>query len=108
MHRIQIDLDSSQFARLKAAARASSTTVSEVIRDAIEEKLARVKDPVDFEIALAGAAGIWARRTDLDSVGKFRARAAPRPAWIISTRAAADSKAEPLTLRLDARARSSG
>ena len=71
MHRIQIDLDSRQFARLKAAARGSSKTVSEVIRDAIDEKLTRVKGPVDFELALTGAAGIWARRTDLDSDGNF-------------------------------------
>jgi len=51
--------------------RTSSKTVSEIIRDAIDEKLARAEEPDDFERALAGAAGIWARRTDIDSADDY-------------------------------------
>ena len=71
MRRTQIYLDDQQVARLKAAAGASSKTVSEIIRDAIDEKLARSADADDFEHALAAAAGIWAARKDLGSVGDY-------------------------------------
>ena len=71
MRRTQIYLDDQQVARLKAAARTSSKTVSEIIRDAIDEKLARSADADDFEHALAAAAGIWAARKDLGSVGDY-------------------------------------
>jgi hypothetical protein len=71
MRRTQIYLDDGQVAQLKAAARTSSKTVSEIIRDAIDEKLARAEEPDDFERALAAAAGIWARRTDLHSTDEY-------------------------------------
>ncbi len=71
MRRTQIYLDDQQVAQLKAAARTSSKTVSEIIRDAIDEKLARTEEPDDFERALAAAAGVWARRTDLDSADDY-------------------------------------
>ena len=71
MRRTQIYLDERQVVELKAAARTSSTTVSEIIRDAIDEKLARADEPDDFERALAGAAGIWARRTDIESADDY-------------------------------------
>jgi predicted transcriptional regulator len=71
MRRTQIYLDDQQVAQLKAAARTSSKTVSQVIRDAIDEKLARAEEPDDFERALAAAAGIWAARKDLGSVDDY-------------------------------------
>lgn len=71
MRRTQIYLDDKQVAQLKAAARTSSRSVSEVIRAAIDEKLARGEEPDDFERALTAAAGIWARRTDLDSTDDY-------------------------------------
>ena len=71
MRRTQIYLDDKQVAQLKAAARTSSRTVSEVIRDAIDEKLARAEEPDDFERALTAAAGIWATRKDLGSVDDY-------------------------------------
>jgi Arc/MetJ-type ribon-helix-helix transcriptional regulator len=71
MRRTQIYLDEKQVAQLKAAARTSSRTVSEVIRDAIDEKLARAEEPDDFERALTAAAGIWATRKDLGSVDDY-------------------------------------
>ena len=71
MRRTQIYLDEKQVAQLKAAARMSSRTVSDVIRDAIDEKLARAEEPDDFERALTAAAGIWATRKDLGSVDDY-------------------------------------
>jgi Arc/MetJ-type ribon-helix-helix transcriptional regulator len=71
MRRTQIYLDDKQVAQLKAAARMSSRTVSDVIRDAIDEKLARAEEPDDFERALTAAAGIWAARKDLGSVDDY-------------------------------------
>jgi predicted DNA-binding protein len=71
MRRTQIYLDDEQVAQLRAAARTSSKTVSEIIRDAIDEKLARAAEPDDFELALGAAAGIWARRADLDSTDAY-------------------------------------
>jgi predicted transcriptional regulator len=71
MRRTQIYLDDKQVAQLKAVARTSSRTVSEVIRDAIDEKLARAEEPDDFERALTAAAGIWATRKDLGSVDDY-------------------------------------
>jgi hypothetical protein len=71
MRRTQIYLDDQQVVQLKAAARTSSKTVSEIVRDAIDEKLARSQEPDDFERALAGAAGVWARRRDLVSVDDY-------------------------------------
>ena len=71
MRRTQIYLDDEQVARLKAAARTSSKTVSELIRDAIDEKLAHAAEPDDFDQALTAAAGIWARRTDLGSTDDY-------------------------------------
>jgi predicted transcriptional regulator len=65
MHRTQIYLDERQAARLKATARATRRTVSQVIREAIDDKLSRPKEADDFDRALAGAAGLWAKRTDL-------------------------------------------
>ena len=65
MRRTQIYLDDRQVAQLKAVAKASSRSVSEIIRAAIDEKLARPERGDDFETALAAAAGIWAKRTDI-------------------------------------------
>ena len=71
MHRTQIYLHDGQVAKLKAAARSSSKTVSEFIREAIDGKLARAAEPADFERALSGVAGIWARRKDIDSADDY-------------------------------------
>jgi len=66
MHRIQLNLEDKQVAQLKTAAQRSSKTVSAIIREAIDEKLARVEKPDDFELALTAAAGIWAGRRDVE------------------------------------------
>jgi predicted DNA-binding ribbon-helix-helix protein len=70
MKRTQIYLDNRQVARLKTAARASQRTVSDIIREAIDEKLERPDEP-DFEAALRGAVGIWADRRDFGSTEDY-------------------------------------
>lgn len=85
MRRTQIYLDDGQVAQLRAASTTSAKSVSEIIRDAIDEKLARVGEVDDFERALAAIAGIWADRGDIgstdDYVRKVRQdrRGAPTP-----------------------------
>jgi predicted transcriptional regulator len=71
MQRTQIYLDERQVARLKAVARATRRTVSQVIREAINDKLARPAQADDFDRALAGAAGLWAKRTDLGPTDEY-------------------------------------
>jgi hypothetical protein len=71
MRRKQIYLGDKQVAQLKAAAKTSARSVSEIIRDAIDEKLARADETDDFERALAAAAGIWARRADIGSTDEY-------------------------------------
>ena len=71
MRRHQIYLDDKQVAQLKAAAKTSARSVSEIIRDAIGEKLARAEETDDFERALVAAAGIWARRADIGSTEEY-------------------------------------
>jgi hypothetical protein len=71
MRRKQIYLDDKQVAQLKAAAKTSARSVSEIIRDAIDEKLARADKTDDFERALTAASGIWARRADIGSADEY-------------------------------------
>jgi len=71
MRRTQIYLDEHQVAQLQAAAKTSDRSVSEIIRDAIDEKLARADEPDDFERALLAAAGIWASRADIGSTDEY-------------------------------------
>jgi len=63
--RTQIYLAERQVSQLKAAARATHQPVSRIIRDAIDEKLARAGQPDDFDRALDAIFGLWADRTDL-------------------------------------------
>jgi hypothetical protein len=65
MRRTQIYLEDRQLSGLRAVARASGRTVSEVIRDAVDDKLAGPRDGVDFDSALDRVTGIWANRADL-------------------------------------------
>jgi Arc/MetJ-type ribon-helix-helix transcriptional regulator len=71
MRRKQIYLDERQVAQLKAAAKTSFRSVSEIIRDAIDEKLARVGEGDDFDRALTAAAGIWAKRADIGPTDEY-------------------------------------
>jgi hypothetical protein len=71
VQRTQVYLDERQVAQLRAAARATHRTLSEIVREAIDEKLARPDDSEPFEIALARAAGIWANRDDLGSTDEY-------------------------------------
>lgn len=61
MRRTQIYLGEGQTARLRAAAKARRSTVSEIIREAVDEKLTSFSNaPESFERALAEVQGIWA------------------------------------------------
>jgi Ribbon-helix-helix protein, copG family len=71
VQRTQVYLDERQVAKLRATARATHRTLSEIVREAIDEKLARPDDSEPFEIALAQAAGIWANRDDLGSTDDY-------------------------------------
>ncbi|MDQ2942299.1 MAG: ribbon-helix-helix domain-containing protein [Candidatus Dormibacteraeota bacterium] len=70
MKRTQIYLDQGQVAWLRSAARASQRTVSEIVREAIDEKLAHPDEP-EFDAALRNAAGIWSDRDDLGSTAEY-------------------------------------
>jgi hypothetical protein len=71
VRRTQIYLDERQLVHLRSAARATRLSVSEIIREAIDEKLARPSGPDEFERALAAAAGLWANRSDLGSTDHY-------------------------------------
>ncbi len=71
MQRTQVYLRRSQVARLRSAARASQRTVSDVIREAIDEKLAKPADIDSLDSALDRVAGIWSDREDLGSTDEY-------------------------------------
>ncbi len=71
MKRTQIYLGDDQAARLRSAARARHRTVSEVIREAIDEKLSRPAEADTLERALKAATGLWSGRTDLGSTEDY-------------------------------------
>jgi len=71
VRRTQIYLEERQLAKLKSAAKAEQRTVSDLIRDAIDEKLARPVDETSFEIALERASGMWAGRDDLGATDDY-------------------------------------
>lgn len=71
MRRTQIYLNERQTAQLRAAAKAERRSVSEIVRDAIDEKLGRLPAPDAFERALAAAVGVWANRKDLGSTDEY-------------------------------------
>ena len=65
VHRTQIYPDDAQVQRLRKRARATRRTMSDLIREAIDENLDRPEVPLDFATALRNATGIWADRGDL-------------------------------------------
>jgi hypothetical protein len=62
--RTQMYLDDAQILELKHRARQSSRSVSAIVREAIDEKLAQPAD-TRFEDAFNAAFGIWRDRDDL-------------------------------------------
>ena len=65
VRRTQIYLDQHQLVRLRSAARAAHRTVSQIIREAIDEKFERPDPAEEFDSALRRASGLWADRSDL-------------------------------------------
>lgn len=71
MRRTQIYLDDRQATKLRSVARATRRTVSEIIREAIDEKLDRPSEAKAFDLALSQVAGIWSDRDDLGSTDDY-------------------------------------
>lgn len=71
VRRTQIYLDERQVAQLRSAARASRRTVSEIIREAIDDRLARPNMDEQFDRALLGVVGLWSDRDDLGSTDDY-------------------------------------
>jgi hypothetical protein len=82
MRGTQIYLEDEQIVELKRRAQLSSRSVSAIVREAIDEKLAQSADTrtadIRFDDALNAAFGIWRDRDDLGStdeyVGRLRGR----------------------------------
>jgi len=70
MRRTQVYLDDRQATKLRSVARATQRTVSEIIREAIDEKLDRPSEAKAFDLALSQVAGIWSDR-DLGSTDDY-------------------------------------
>ena len=68
MERTQIYLSEGQTRELDRRARQRGTTRSHLIREALDQYLGPVWDPVEFKTALRGIAGMWADRDDLDEL----------------------------------------
>lgn len=71
MKRTQIYLDAPQLVRLKSEARASRRTVSDIIREAIDDRLAQPRQDLELAQALEVAAGLWASRPDLGDTDQY-------------------------------------
>lgn len=66
MERTQIYLSEGQTRELDRRARERGTTRSQLIREAVEQYIGPVWDPVEFKAALHDVAGVWANREDID------------------------------------------
>lgn len=72
MKRTQLYIDEGLFHRLSALSRERRTTVSDLVRRAIEEVYGRKKNDKDqFLKALKASAGIWKNRSDLPSTEEY-------------------------------------
>jgi metal-responsive CopG/Arc/MetJ family transcriptional regulator len=67
MERTQIYLSEQQTRELDRRARQRGTTRSHLIREAVDEYLRPVQDPVEFKAALDAVAGMWADRDDVEA-----------------------------------------
>jgi hypothetical protein len=71
MRRTQVYLEDRQATKLRSVARATQRTVSEIIREAIDEKLDRPSEAKAFDVALSQVAGIWSDRDGLGSTDDY-------------------------------------
>jgi metal-responsive CopG/Arc/MetJ family transcriptional regulator len=67
VERTQIYLSEQQTRELDRRARQRGTTRSRLIREAVDEYLRPVQDPVEFKAALDAVAGMWADRDDVEA-----------------------------------------
>ena len=96
MERTQIYLSEGQTRELDRRARERGTTRSQLIREAVEQYIGPVWDPVEFKAALDDFAGIWAERDDIDEIyADLKQRGRERLVRLWGDRLTADGEADP-------------
>lgn len=96
MDRTQIYLSEGQTRELDRRARERGTTRSQLIREAVEQYIGPVWDPVEFKAALRDFAGIWADRDDIDEIySDLRQRERDRMARLWGDRLGTDGASDP-------------
>lgn len=71
MKRTQLYIDDSQFQLLSHISREKKTTVSDLVRRAVEKVYGRRRGKRDFVKALEASFGIWRERADLPSTDEY-------------------------------------
>ena len=69
--RTQLYLDEEVLSRLKELSRVRKTTISALVREAIEQTYFRTRLPSDWSQILDEATGLWKDRTDLPDTEVF-------------------------------------
>lgn len=96
MERTQIYLSQGQTRELDRRARERGTTRSQLIREAVQQYIGPVWDPVEFKAALRDFAGIWADRDDIDEIyADLRQRERDRMARLWGDRLRTDEGGDP-------------
>ena len=71
MKRTQLYMDDTVFRLLSMISREKKTTISDLVRKAVERVYGKRKRRGDFFKALQGSAGIWKDRIDLPSTDEY-------------------------------------
>jgi len=71
MKRTQLYIDEGLFHRLSLLSRESKTTISDLVRKAIEKVYGRKKSPQERLKAFQAVCGIWKDRTDLPPTQEY-------------------------------------
>ena len=71
MKRTQLYIDENLFYRLGVLSRQKRTTISDLVRKALEKVYGKRTDKEDFLKALQASAGIWKDRSDIPSTEEY-------------------------------------
>lgn len=71
MHRTQLYFEESLFSRLISMSREKGTTVSDLVRKAVEKVYGKSKKKDGFQKALMASAGLWKNRKDLPPTDEY-------------------------------------
>jgi hypothetical protein len=71
MHRTQLYFEETLFSRLVSLSKEKGTTVSDLVRKAVEKMYGKAKKKDGFEEALKATAGLWKDRKDLPSTEEY-------------------------------------